>query len=509
MVALAVLAASLATLDADVRAVAALPGEPSIAAAAGLTRDDRPILTIENRSAFDATSTRLRAVIYASGGGDRAATAVLEMVRWFKTSAPASLRDRWEVSAVPAAAFDAADRAAFERWLRFQAPDAAIEVVFAGDRSIGPGVDGVRPSVIENPARPDVLADTLAAAASSNGRSPLHAAISARVSRDPLAIARMLAAKYPGTPAISYIPALSWVGALRLAESSGDTSLRGKVQRETQPWTSGAQPLFGDRILLTSIAGTMVFSELARNGDPAAAALARRGAALAAARKGDGIAEYGQGWSDDMFMAASILSRESERTSRQTGDLDAAASLVLDYAKRLQRADGLFNHAVDGPAAWGRGNGFAAFGLIEVLSAMPAGHPLRGPLLDVYRRLMGAVRGEQSPDGMWREVIDEPGAYREETATAMLMTAMARGVRLGWLDDSYRGPIERAWRALAAHVAENGDVIDVCTGTGAGPSKRYYLDRAAITGPDDRGGAMALVAAMEVAELRRLSSRRP
>jgi unsaturated rhamnogalacturonyl hydrolase len=86
---------------------------------------------------------------------------------------------------------------------------------------------------------------------------------------------------------------------------------------------------------------------------------------------------------------------------------------------------------------------------------------------------------------------------------------MARGVRLGWLDASYRDAIERAWRAVAAHVAEDGTVIDVCTGTGVGATRRYYLDRAAITGPDDRGGAMALVAAMEMAELRRPSSRRP
>ena len=84
----------------------------------------------------------------------------------------------------------------------------------------------------------------------------------------------------------------------------------------------------------------------------------------------------------------------------------------------------------------------------------------------------------------------------------MLMTAMARGVRLGWLDASYAQTVERAWNGLAAHVAEDGTVIDVCTNTGAGPTTRYYLDRAAITGGDDRGGAMALLAAMEIYELR-------
>jgi rhamnogalacturonyl hydrolase YesR len=182
--------------------------------------------------------------------------------------------------------------------------------------------------------------------------------------------------------------------------------------------------------------------------------------------------------------------------------------LLIDYAARLQRPDGIFIHATDGPFAWGRGNGFAALGLTEVLSRLPDKHPARAGLMAVYRRQMAELPHHQSPDGSWRQVIDEPGAYREETATAMLMVAMARGLRLGWLDKSYAQPIERAWRALAAHVNDDGTLADVCTGTGAGPTRRYYLDRPAINGPDDRGGAMALAAAVEYAELRRLSNRR-
>jgi len=64
--------------------------------------------------------------------------------------------------------------------------------------------------------------------------------------------------------------------------------------------------------------------------------------------------------------------------------------------------------------------------------------------------------------------------------------------------------VERAWRGLAAHVVDDGTVIDVCTGTGAGPTPRYYFDRAAITGADDRGGAMALLASMEMYEFSRM-----
>src|SRR5207245_8216024 len=140
--------------------------------------------------------------------------------------------------------------------------------------------------------------------------------------------------------------------------------------------------------------------------------------------------------------------------------------MVIAYASRLQRPDGLFNHATNGPAAWGRGNGFAALGLMEVLSAMPKNHPLRAKVLDIYERHMAALRSQQAPDGMWREVIDEPGSYREESATAIIMTAMARGVRLGWIHPAQYAPaIERAWHGVPAHVAEDGTIRDLRTST--------------------------------------------
>src|SRR5438093_839533 len=82
-----------------------------------------------------------------------------------------------------------------------------------------------------------------------------------------------------------------------------------------------------------------------------------------------GIAQYGGGWTDDMFMSASILSR--------TGGFDAAAHLLTEYIPRLQRADGIFIHATDGPFPWGRGNGFAAMGLAEALTTLPESHPSR------------------------------------------------------------------------------------------------------------------------------------
>src|SRR5260221_8981576 len=101
----------------------------------------------------------------------------------------------------------------------------------------------------------------------------------ARVRRDPLSIARLLARRYPETPGISYIPALAWVETLRLAAIDNDTALRAKVFEQTLPWVAGGKPLFtpsprasagqaGDRIQLTALAGTKVVDDLAHPSRP-------------------------------------------------------------------------------------------------------------------------------------------------------------------------------------------------------------------------------------------------
>jgi rhamnogalacturonyl hydrolase YesR len=368
-------------------------------------------------------------------------------------------------------------------------------------REGGPaGLGPTRATLLPASATHDQLAQalTIANEASRLPRSGLHDAIAARVARPPIDIARLLAGRYPAAPAISYIPALAWINTLKLTTITGDQTLRAKVLAQVQPWIAGEKSLLGDRIQMTTVAGTMVFADLAK-ADPANTAarrLAIEGADAALEEKDGGVPRYGQGWTDDMFMTAAILARTGSMPDRGR-DLDRAAQLLIAYAARLQQPDGIFNHATDGPAAWGRGNGFAAFGLMETLTALPAAHPSRPALLAIFARLMKGLAAWQAPDGTWREIIDRPGAYREETATAMILTAMTRGMRLGWLDRAYAPVANRAWRALAAHIVEDGGLVDVCSGTGAGPTARYYFDRPAIEGADDRGGAMALVAAME------------
>jgi hypothetical protein len=358
-----------------------------------------------------------------------------------------------------------------------------------------------------SPARVTLAAVAAGLALASSSPSALKRSQPQAADRAPLDVARVLAAKYPASPIMSYIPALAWSNAFRLGLLTGEEKWKEKPRREMQPFVDGTTPAIGDKPVLTSLAGHLGLADAARlDGNDEAGALALKGADFILPQSPDEVVRFPRKWTDDMFMATSVWARVGGGT--QDPKYGAAAGrLLTSYAASLQRPDGLFIHALEGPHAWGRGNGFALLGLTEALTYLPANWPDRPRVLDIYQKHLRALLAHQSDDGSWRQVVDEPTSYRELTVTAMTTAAIARGLRRGWLDEAtYRPVVDRAWRAVAARVDADGSVHDVCSGTGAMATKEYYLTRPVVNGPDDRGGAMALLAAIEMETLRRAGS---
>lgn len=322
----------------------------------------------------------------------------------------------------------------------------------------------------------------------------------AQSAQDPLTVARILAAKYPAQPIMSYIPALSWSSSYRLSVMTKEPQWREKAARDIEAFTSSRTPAIAEPYRLTSLAGALAFADAAALGGQAdAGALADKVAAFIVSQQPEEIVRFATGWTDDMFMASSVLSRAGNGAHAAV-----VGKLLTTYAAKLQRPDGLFIHAADGPYAWGRGNGFALLGVTEALTHLPAAWSDRSRVLAIYRTHVNALAKLQSEDGSWRQVLDEPASYRELTVTAMTTAALARGVRLGWIDrKTFEPVIDRGWSAVASRVNGDGTVKDVCSGTGAQNSRDYYLNRPVVNGADDRGGAMALLAAIEVADLAR------
>jgi rhamnogalacturonyl hydrolase YesR len=172
----------------------------------------------------------------------------------------------------------------------------------------------------------------------------------------------------------------------------------------------------------------------------------------------------------------------------------------LRFMQKLDlRPDGLYRHQPATDAAWGRGNGFAALGLALTLSELPRDHAGYAHALQSYRSLMAALLPLQNRDGLWRNVVDHPGAYPEFSATAMIGFALRRGLDRGWIArPAYRQAVDRAWLAVNSRTSSAGGFLDVCESTARMTSLEQYLQRAATLGEDPRGGAMALLFATEL-----------
>jgi len=486
---------------------------------------------------------------------DSGTAAAKAFIAWWSSPEAEPVRARWQIAVVPNALPDGPnaappafppqkgffnDPAAPEyrylwRWTAMSSPDLVVDLrpapqpaihanapalpLFPDATSTAPeelttalgtgAPSGLAPVPgIRIQGSPEHLRESLRAiVARSIPRSKLRDTIDQRAARSPLDIARLLAGRYPNSPSMSYIPALAWSGALRVTQLTGDPSFREKALSQMTPFLNGTKAALADNANLPSVAGHLAFSDLAvLETAPEAAALARKAAEHLVRPSGskDNFLPSATRWTDDMFMASAVLARVAGAT-RETVFSEATQRLLESYSARLQRPDGVFIHVESSPFAWGRGNGFAAFGLMESLTHLPQGEGNRKALLEVFRKQMHGMIAQQTPDGAWRQVIDEQGAYREFTATAMVTTAMARGIRLGWLErDKFLPVVERGWRAIAVRVGDDASLVDVCTGTGAKKDcdRSHYLHRDAIFGHDDRGGAMALTLALEIHALR-------
>jgi rhamnogalacturonyl hydrolase YesR len=187
-------------------------------------------------------------------------------------------------------------------------------------------------------------------------------------------------------------------------------------------------------------------------------------------------------WIDDMFMIT-MVQAQAYRATGQRAYIDRAAKEMVVYLEKLQKTNGLFFHAPDAPFFWGRGNGWMAAGMTELLRAVPEDNPDRPRILEGYRVMMSSLLKYQRSDGMWRQLIDDPEAWPETSCTGMFAFAMITGVKNGWLDAQTYGPASRkAWLALITYLQPNGDIRDVCEGTGTKNDRQYYLDRQRHTG---------------------------
>ena len=295
---------------------------------------------------------------------------------------------------------------------------------------------------------------------------------------------------------INYIQGVGVSGRIRLAEFTNQ-DVTDDIFQLVDPYVDNPSTSFGDAPGSASLAGAVWADDLFRvTNDPR-----YKNYLLDLANRFDSSgsnppAPADPKWrTEDMFMLGSMMGR-SYALTQEGKYLDLLANFLVEMG--TQQISGLYWHDRETPFYWGRGNGFAVLGLAETLTYLPQSHPLYTDILLMYQKLLNGLLKYQDLSGCYHQIITLPGSYQELTSTCMIGYGIARGMKLGLLDQSYLPTLASLWNGTKTRVTQTGYVIDGCTGTGALETEHDYIIREALNGYDDRTGSLALWFAVEM-----------
>ncbi|WP_346771245.1 glycoside hydrolase family 88 protein [Hymenobacter sp. YC55] len=231
-------------------------------------------------------------------------------------------------------------------------------------------------------------------------------------------------------------------------------------------------------------------------------------------------------WLDGLYMAEPFSAEYSKLFNEPAG-FDHVAQQFAQVEKHLvDPKTGLLYHGYDesreqkwankttglSPNFWSRGIGWYAMALVDVLDYFPKDHPQRGQLIKNLQRLAPVLVKYQDPKtGGWWQVTDQAnrkGNYIETSGSCMFVYALAKGVRMGYLDKKFAAPAQKGYQGIVKEfvatepnglLALNGTVS--VGGLGGDPyrdgSYEYYLSEP-IKKNDFKGVGPFIMASIEM-----------
>jgi unsaturated rhamnogalacturonyl hydrolase len=237
-----------------------------------------------------------------------------------------------------------------------------------------------------------------------------------------------------------------------------------------------------------------------------------------------------QMWLDGLYMGAPFYAEYAKMFGEDTAFHDITAQFVMMERHARDPKTGLLYHAYDekrqqrwadpvtgtSPHFWGRAMGWYADAIVDALDHYPANHPGRAQLIGILQRLAKALATYQDKkSGLWLDVMayDGPGKeknYFEASASSQFVYALAKGVRMGYLDKRMLKVAKKGYAGLLSRFVkeENGRVhlhgtVKV-SGLGGDPyrdgSFNYYMSEPVIV-DDPKGIGAFLLAVNEMQPL--------
>lgn len=192
-------------------------------------------------------------------------------------------------------------------------------------------------------------------------------------------------------------------------------------------------------------------------------------------------------WLDGLYMAGPL----EARYSAEFGDasfIDTAVRQIIIMRDNMQdKQTKLLYHAWDyfkrcswanketglSPEFWGRALGWYVVAILDILEFLPEDHPKRQEVIGIEREVLAAIAGYQdAQSGMWYQVVDKggyDGNWLESSCSSLFSYALAKAVRMGFIDKTYLDAARRGFEGVIRHsVTTNGEdllIQDICIGT--------------------------------------------
>lgn len=217
-------------------------------------------------------------------------------------------------------------------------------------------------------------------------------------------------------------------------------------------------------------------------------------------------------WADDLYMSVPFLVRMGKFSSDKKY-WDDAVRQVKNFTKYLwDENEELYYHCYytdlkrTGVAHWGRCNGWVMMAKVHLLNFLPEDYPGREEIIkDLERQILGIAK-YQSADGLWHQVLDKTDSYLESSCSAMFTYCIARAVNQKWIDERYGSIAIKGWEGLKGNkIRLDGQVKDICVGTGIEDNMVFYYERPARL--NEKHGLGAVIdAGIEVIKLKKARS---
>lgn len=205
------------------------------------------------------------------------------------------------------------------------------------------------------------------------------------------------------------------------------------------------------------------------------------------------------------FAAVHKIDGNGNWAAKAVSELLAYRNLLLD------QETGLYCHFwLERPArayirGWGRGQGWALLGLIDVATSCPRNTPQYGEIENEVLRLSRAMLRWQRPDGHWWCLAHDPRSGPETSTAAFMATAFFRAMRAGLLPEAeFEDRAFLALEAMRRDMDDNAVLRGVSAAVYAALVEDHYwhvpLDRVVPWGQGPTLTAMAEAAAYQSAK---------